>query len=119
LKVGGNVDFTAISENVDHVETLDMRSGATNTVTINAADVLDFGGNTGTTWSGNAIDLVVRGDSGDTVNLNNDGAGHSFTLVASNQHFANFGGNGVNYSVYSDGNGQFVAVEDTTTVVHN
>ena len=114
LKVTGNEDFTRFNENVSNTEILDMRSGANDTVTINAADVLDFGGSTGESFYGNAIDLVVRGDSGDTLNLNNDGAGHSFTQVATGVTLSDAAAYGSGtHNIYSDGNGNVVAVDST------
>jgi hypothetical protein len=114
LKVTGNENFTGFNENVSNTEILDMRSGANNTVTINAADVLDFGGSTGESFNGNAIDLVVRGDGGDTLNLNDDGSGHHFTLQQTGVHLSDTAAYGSGtYSVYSDGNGNIVAVDES------
>jgi len=113
LKVTGNENFTSFSENIHNTEILDMRSGAANSVTLNAADVIDFGGTTGESWNGNAIDLVVRGDSSDTLNLDQSG-GHHFTQVATGQHLSDTSAYGSGtYSIYSDGNGNVVAVDET------
>jgi len=88
-------------------------SAGADTVTLNLADVIDFStdSTTGETFGVDAIDLVFRGDSDDTVNL---AVGSGFTLVG-NQALTDpiYGGAGVTYNIYQDGAGHVIAVEDT------
>ena len=114
-----DVRFVNFDQNTSGIETVDMRNGAANSVTLNAADVLDFGGTTGETVNGNTIDLVVRGDTGataDTLHLQQTGGVH-FALDTSGVALNDpaFGGPGTLYNVFSNGT-ENVAVEDGVTV---
>jgi Ca2+-binding RTX toxin-like protein len=112
LAISGPADFTPGGQNTGSIEMLDLRNGFDNSVTLNAADVMDFNGTTGESWNGHAIDLVARGDgAGDHVDLQATGGTH-FALAASNVALSNpvYGGSGTHYDVYSDGSHQ-VAVE--------
>jgi Ca2+-binding RTX toxin-like protein len=105
-----DVRFVNFDQNTNGVEIVDMRSGAANSVTLNAADVLDFNATT---------DLVVRGDTGataDTVHLQQTGGVH-FALDTSGVALNNpaYGGPGTLYDVYSNGT-EHVAVEQGVTV---
>lgn len=86
--------------------------------TLNAEDILAFGGSTGEIVNGSNVDLVVRGDTGagtDTANLQHSGSDH-FTLQASGIALSDpaYGGSGTLYDLYSDGAHQ-VAVEQGVT----
>jgi hypothetical protein len=114
----GDLDFTRFSEKTANIEMLDLRGGASNTVTLNAADVLAFDGSTGESVNGHSLDLIIRGDTGaggDTINLQQTGDVH-FTLQESGATLTNaaYGGAGTLYDVYSDGTHQ-VAVEQGVT----
>jgi hypothetical protein len=120
--VGVSENFTSLDENATSVEILDMRGGGPGSVSLNADDVLDFGGSTGESFNANVIDLVVRGDTGgspDTLQLVGQG-GHEYAQIGSTA-LPNpaYGGPGVTYDIYSDSNGTVIAVEDGVTVITN
>jgi hypothetical protein len=124
LDLSGAVDFGAAGQNVAAIEGLDLRdasfgnAGGADTVTLALADILDFAADatTGELFGADAIDLVIRGDANDTVNL---APGSGFANVGS-QSLGNavYGGAGVAYDIYANGAGQIVAVEDVIATVN-
>ena len=79
LSVGGSVDFTALADSFEGIETISMLasdgSAGNSTVTLNITDVLDMAdsGNAdlGTNYS--SVDaLRIDGSAGDVLNLGND-----------------------------------------------
>jgi hypothetical protein len=97
-----------------------MRTAGATTVTINAEDVLDFtnGGSTGESFNSNAIDLIVQGESGDTLNLNATGS-HHFTFQGTmNMTDTGAYGSGT-FNVYADDQGNYVAIAQEVTTVAN
>lgn len=117
LAISQNVDFTSSAETTADLEILDLRSGSVNSVTLNAADVISFGGTTGESWNSNPLDLMVRGDTGnsaDTVHLQST-PGTDFSLQASGVTLSDPVYGGATYDVYGDG-ARYVAVEQGVTV---
>jgi Ca2+-binding RTX toxin-like protein len=116
LELGQSVDFTQLPDgNYQSIEMLDLRPAGSQTVTLDASDVLDLanGNATGESVSGHSIDLVIRGTAADSVDL----SGTSFTNAASGVHLgAAYGGNATTYSVYQDDSGHDIAVESSVTV---
>ena len=79
LSVGGSVDFTALADSFEGIETISMLasdgSAGNSTITLNITDVLDMAdsGNAdlGTNYS--SVDaLRIDGSAGDVLNLGND-----------------------------------------------
>ncbi|MGE3968456.1 MAG: hypothetical protein AB7F08_09455, partial [Dongiaceae bacterium] len=124
LNLGRDVDFGSESQDVSGIEVIDLRADSFNNssgplvVSLDLADVLDFAADatTGEVFGATAIDLVIRGDADDAVNL---AIGSGFAL-AGNQALADpiYGGAGIGYDIYTDGSGQVVAIEDIIATVN-
>jgi Ca2+-binding RTX toxin-like protein len=113
-----DVRFVDFGQNTSGLEMVNMLDGTANSITLNAADLLDFSGTTGETVNGHAIDLVVRGDASgtpegtDALHLEPAG-GVGFTLDASGVALANpaYGDSGTLYDVYSNGTENVAVVQ--------
>jgi Ca2+-binding RTX toxin-like protein len=115
LKLPGDTDFSTISQNVAHIEVIDMRGVGNNTnITLNASDILDFLADSDSTVINGSepVKLFIRGDTGgasDNVHLPLD---NSAPYAAGTWHNTGMtispGGDygaGIVYNVYADENG--------------
>jgi Ca2+-binding RTX toxin-like protein len=112
---GGSINFDSVSDGqLTGIEIIDLGNSAASSIVIDATDILDFEAVTGIEdGSGNAISLVIVGDSGDSVIFDPDGGG-AWNLVQSDLVYAGAYG-GLTYDIYSDG-AVFVAVQQGLTV---
>ncbi len=116
LLISASGDFAqAPPGNFDGIEIVDMRGAGNKTLTLEAEDILDLaaGNNTGEVVEGGAIDLVVRGEEGDNVDLGTGG----FTQIATGVTLGEeYGGASTSYDVWSNNAGAVVAVEQDVSV---
>jgi len=104
-------------EQMTSIEILDLNlNGAAREVTIDGNDVLNFEASTGVTETvsgfANAINLFVRGDGADTVNLDADG-GAAWAFQGSQVVGGEYGG--ATYNLYSNGS-EWIAIESGIAV---
>ncbi len=124
LTLNGPINFGAMSLSVKALEVLDLRDASfgniagADSLALAIADIIDFAtdATTGEFFGTGKIDLVLRGDATDSVDL---APGSGFSLVGS-QALSNpiYGGAGAVYGIYSNGGGQIVALEDTIQSVN-
>ena len=87
------------SGRVDSIENIDITGDGDNTLTLDANDLFDLSGTTN--------ELIIFGDSGDTVN-----ASGSFTDTGTDRTI-----NGEDFDIYSIGNATLLLDQDITNVV--
>jgi hypothetical protein len=99
--VDGNVDFSGIRDDIlQNFEVIDLSFAGNQTVTLNASDLAHMCGDTNAV-SGEANSMVIIGNAGDTVNLDDSWTAGAQTTIGDNS-YTQYASTATNVTVYVD-----------------